>query len=74
MRECPSCGGPEIIRFGPVRCPHAYNLRVTLDFCQRMCKLIGAAGCPRSRTLGEIIRRESDEMEGEKIGARVAAE
>ncbi len=58
---------PDIIRFGPVRCPHAYNARVTLDFCQHQCKLIGAAVCPRSPPVFV-------DMEDEKNGARVAAE
>ena len=60
----------EIIRFGPIRCKHALNARVKLDFCKRKCKLLGAATCPRFPTLGEIIKID---MEGERIGRPVAA-
>jgi len=60
---------PKIIRFGPIRCLHIYNARVMLDFCQRLCGLMGAAVCPRSPSFEEVVKVE---MEDEKNGARVA--
>ncbi len=59
---------PPIFRFGPLRCKWAFNLRVKLDFCQRRCKLLGVAVCPRALTLGETIQMDFDKMGAKKSG------
>lgn len=57
---------PDTIRFGPIRCLHIYNARVTLDFCKRLCGLIGAAVCLRSPTFEEVVKLE-DEKNGRSV-------
>ena len=61
-------GELQIVRFGPIKCERVLRSKVNLDFCRRHCKLLGAAVCPRSPTLGEIIQMEiGDEKSGRPL-------
>ena len=62
---------PQIFRFGPLKCKWAFNFRVKLDFCQRSCKLLGAAVCPRALSLPEM-KKSSQGMTTSNITSEIS--